>query len=55
MRVVNAEAKILFHFQLPLPFNTTVKEVNCNLMVVNGSGVLSANDAIYKRDARSSS
>jgi len=36
VRVVTAEAKILFHFQLPLPFNTTVKEVDCNLMVVNG-------------------
>jgi len=36
IKVVNAEAKILFHFQLPLPFNTTVKAINCNLMVVNG-------------------
>jgi len=36
IRVVTAEAKILFHFQLPLPFNTTVKQVNCNLMAVNG-------------------
>ena len=36
VRVVTAEAKILFHFQLPLPFNTTVNEVDCNLMVVNG-------------------
>ena len=36
VRIVNAEVKILFHFQLPLPFNTTVKAINCNLMVVNG-------------------
>jgi len=35
MRVITAEANILFHFQLPLQFNTTVKEVDCNLMVVN--------------------
>ena len=36
IRVISAEAKILFHFQLPLPFNATAKEVNCNLMVANG-------------------
>ena len=36
IRLINAEAKILFHFQLPLPFNTTIKKVNCNLMIVNG-------------------
>jgi len=36
IKVITAEAKILFHFQLPLPFNTTVNEVNCNLMAVNG-------------------
>jgi len=33
IRVVTAEAKVLFHFQLPPLFNTTVKEVNCYLMV----------------------
>ena len=33
IRVVTAEAKILFHFQLPPLFNTTVKEVNCYLMI----------------------
>jgi len=33
IRVVTAEAKVLFHFQLPPLFNTTVKEVNCYMMV----------------------
>ena len=32
IKVVTAEAKVLFHFQLPPPFNTTVKEINCYLM-----------------------
>jgi len=35
MRVITAEANILFHFQLPSQFNTTVKEVDCNLMIAN--------------------
>ena len=32
IRVITAEAKVLFHFQLPPLFNTTVKEINCYLM-----------------------
>ena len=48
IRVVNAEAKVLFHFQLPLPFNTTVKAINCNLMVVNGSKHILESSGTFK-------
>jgi len=40
IRVITAEAKVLFHFQLPPLFNTTVKEINCYLMTDESSSDL---------------